>query len=167
MCGLHVIQYWYIQCNQFPSGPRHHIKNIFESPAKPPFNKSYMRDTIESWARCSPVTPYMKPGSLRPPWLFQSLVCIWLSPEITLGFHKSHPCVDESHSVFCSRGWAWSCYAYANPSLFTTPWQPLSDLVTVSFVRLQWKLQLTPGSHAVTANFYMWKIRQMAHSTVD
>lgn len=140
--------YWYIQ----PVTPDIIPKNIFEAPAEPPFNKSSMRDTSESWARCSLMTSYMRPGSLRPPRVFQSLVSVWrLSPEITLGFHKSHPRVDKSHSVFCSRGWVWSCYAYANPSLFTTAWQRFSDLVTVSSVRLQWKLQITPRSCAVTA----------------
>lgn len=125
-----------------------------QAPAKLLFNKPHKRDTSESWARCSTVTPFMKPDSLRPPQIFQRLVCVWqLSLEITLGFHKSHPCVVESHLLFNSRAELHPVMRTQNPSLFTTPWQPLSDLVILHYssVQLQTKLHVTPGICAVTA----------------
>lgn len=174
MCRSRCVQYEYVTCSQFPSGtqngPRDDVKAICESPAKPFFNKPYKR---KSWARCSPLTPHMKPDSLRPPpRLFQSLLSVWrLSPEITLGFHKSHPCVVKSHSVFYSRAEPDPVTRMQNPSLFTAPWQPLSDLVILHCVicATSDKTALNSGEPRCHSQvyFYMWKIRQLAHSTAD
>lgn len=155
ICRSDVI---YSTCRQFQVEP------FFEASAKPLINKPYKRDPSESRARCSPVTPHMKRDSLRPPWLFQSLVCVWQTPEITLGFHKSHPCVDESLWVFYSRAEPDPVMRMQNPSLFTTPWQPLSDLVILHCV-----ICATSDKTAVNSRepfchsqvyFYMWKIRR-------
>lgn len=150
---------------------RHNLEPIFKVPANPLYSINHTEgDTSESWARCSPVTPHMKPDSLRPPGLFQSLVCFWqLSSEIALGFYKSHPCVAESHSVFYSEAEPDPVMCMQNPSLFTTPWQRLSDLVILhkSSARLQTKLQLTPGSRAVTAQSLFLYVKNKAHRTAD
>lgn len=58
-------------------GPRHDVKAICKAPAKPLFNKPCRRD---SRARCSPLTSHVKPDSLRPRQLFQSLVSVCRLP---------------------------------------------------------------------------------------
>lgn len=131
------------------------------------------RVTPVSFEPDAPWWPYTWSLTLRgPPWLFQSLICVWrLSPGFTLGFHKSHPCVVESHSVFYSWAEPDPLTCMQNPSLFTTPWQTLSDLVILHCVicAVLDKAAVNSGEPCCHRQvyFYMWKIRQLAHSTVD